>query len=174
MNIFVTSSCPYESAKFLDDKRVNKMLTESLQMLCTALDAWGACERYRATNIKTRKEHWVYYLRNTNTRVYAPSHANHPCNKWAREGQDNWFWLWNHAMGLAMEFEARFGKKQKGEALLHLILPFSGFIGKAPLTQQPNCSTYKDEDNLYVAYQLTLNDKWDTDKRTPTWHGRAA
>jgi malate/lactate dehydrogenase len=39
MNIFATSPCPIQSAKALDDKRIVKMCSESLQLLVTALHA---------------------------------------------------------------------------------------------------------------------------------------
>lgn len=41
MNIFVTSECPEQAAKFLDDKRVVKMCAESVQMLATACHSKG-------------------------------------------------------------------------------------------------------------------------------------
>ncbi len=33
MNIFVTDSCPIQSAQVLDDSRLNKMLLESVQLM---------------------------------------------------------------------------------------------------------------------------------------------
>ena len=44
------------------------------------------------------------------------------------------------------------------------------------LTKKPNCAanqqfnvSYKHVDNVYEAYKLYLNDRWDTDKLTPVW-----
>lgn len=51
MNIFVTSSCPFECARTLDDVRVNKMVLETAQLLATAHHQLGSgtYEMYRAT-----------------------------------------------------------------------------------------------------------------------------
>jgi hypothetical protein len=148
MNIFVTSSDPVACAKYLDDKRVNKMLLESVQLLSTTMHLTGLPGPYK------------------------PTHRNHPCTLWLLQSKANYQWLYNHAIALYNEYLARSGKYAHGcyQPLLacqygDLSLPSIG------LTNFVNCTTYKDVDDVHLAYQLVLNDKWDNDKRTPTWYG---
>lgn len=147
MNIFVTSSCPYESAKNLDDKRVVKMALESAQMLCTALNQYGGTTPYKST------------------------HKNHPCNVWVRESRSNWDWLFVHALALCEEYKNRYGKVHKCLNVIQQLLNQRFLIPEGDLTPFPNCSIYKDEENIYKAYQMFLDDKWQKDKRVPTWYG---
>ena len=155
MNIFFTDPSPIKSAKYLDTKRVNKMILESCQMLATAVNENGGKAIYKST------------------------HKNHPSTKWATYSYDNWKWLWNHMVALAMEYKRRRGKvhasfmkfvksdiKQQAMA----VLPKNG------LTDKPNCAanqsvgvSYKHVDDVYEAYKLYLCDRWETDKRTPVW-----
>lgn len=152
MNIFVTSSCPVESAKFLDDKRKNKMALESTQMLCTALNLQG---------IKT---------------PYKSGHVNHPCTIWARASRQNWLWLWHHAVALVNEYNRIYGKQHACGKVLeeikdsYIVLPD---IGQTPFA---NCARSKErgidftgEQDVSNAYKLYLNERWNNDKREPTW-----
>ena len=59
MNIFVINKDPEISARYLDIKRKNKMLIESVQMLSSAINMNGGTVSYKTT------------------------HINHPCTKWA-------------------------------------------------------------------------------------------
>ena len=154
MNIFVTSSCPVECARNLCDRRVIKMVLESAQMLSTALREHGVDVGYKST------------------------HKNHPSNVWARETRANWNWLYKHAMALCKEYTKRYNKIHKSQAVIESLYAHISSIPDGNLTQFANCAanqsigvSYKHFDNVCVAYQLYLNDRWDTDKRTPTWFG---
>ena len=63
MNIFVTDSCPVQSAREQCDKHCVKMVLESAQMLSTA---WRVFDNERA-----EKEN-----------LYKQAHLNHPCSLW--------------------------------------------------------------------------------------------
>jgi hypothetical protein len=152
MNIFVTSSCPIESAKFLDDKRVVKMALESTQMLCTALNVNG---------VKT---------------PYKTGHLNHPCTIWARESQANWQWLWQHAMALCEKYTSIYGKQHACVAVLQSIKGLEKALPNKTLSPFANCARSKEkgidftmETNVHLAYKLYLNERWNTDKREPKW-----
>lgn len=147
MNIFVTDKCPYKSAKRLDNKRVIKMALESTQLLCTALYHHGIPTPYK------------------------PTHANHPCSVWARISRSNWLWLYEHAIALCREYELRYGKKHKCLAILSLIKGYEIVIDDFGLTEFANVTPYKG--NVHTAYLQLLNDKWDSDKREPTWERKA-
>lgn len=140
MNIFMTSDCPIECAKALDNRRVPKMILESAQMLSTAVGG-----PYKAT------------------------HINHPCTVWVRESVANAQWLIDHMEALCQVYTYRSnGKHHKCESLIDYFR--EEVIDKLPgigLTPPPNCTAYKEEKNIFIAYQLHLNDKWD--REYPSW-----
>lgn len=153
MNIFVTSNCPIKCAKNLDDKRVIKMVLETAQMLCTALNLQGQQTPYKST------------------------HANHPANIWARETKSNWVWLWDHGIALCSEYTSRYGKTHKCEKVIKDLFKLKDSIPEGPITPFANCAAnksigvnYKHIKDTLIAYQLYLKDRWRTDKRPPTWH----
>lgn len=157
MNIFVTSECPVESAAFLDDKRVVKMVLETAQMLCTALQQVGVAAPYKAT------------------------HVNHPCNVWARESRENWEWLWEHGKALAYEYYKRYDKVHKSAAIYDDIYFLKEHFPSKGLTSHPNCARNKDVGidctnikDIHQAYRLYLSLRWEQDKREPTWYGVGA
>jgi len=84
MNIFILDSNPKLAAQYHNDKHVVKMITESAQMLSTAVRTTGLEEGYKI------------------------SHLNHPCTKWARESIDNWIWLADLALYLHEEWRYRY------------------------------------------------------------------
>jgi len=86
MNIFVTNPDPVLSAEALDLKRVIKMITESYQLMSTALHLNGL------------------------TPFYKPTHAGHPCTKWVAESATNYQWLLMHVDALCSIYTARYQK----------------------------------------------------------------
>lgn len=193
MNIFFTDDCPYKAASNLDDKRVIKMILESAQMLCTALDAYGAFTKYEYTPVKFVKDKdtdilvvkagkkikYAYYA--DLTRVYAPTHANHPSNVWARQNLLNWSWLYNHAIGLCNEYHKRYGKRHKSWTVLITIAQYSSLLPVKAQTPFANCAahagkgiSYKHVTNTVEAYRRYLADRWSTDKKHPTWSNTQA
>jgi hypothetical protein len=159
MNIFVTSECPEQCAAALDDKRVVKMVLETAQLLSTAL----------------------IYHGHSGAGIYKSTHVNHPSCVWARKTQANYLWTLRHFAALGVEYAKRYGKVHKSLGLIDAFIEHAHIIPKGGLTAFANCAanksigiSYKDEACVYSAYQLYLNDRWDTDKRTPTWYGKAA
>lgn len=158
MNIFVTSKCPIESAKFLDDKRVVKMCTESVQMLSTACHLRGVP---------------------LDQLPCKPTHANHPSNIWARSSRSNYLWLLEHTKALMNEKLARYPDRPAHvySDKLKIFEDSAKLFGDIGLTQFANCAAnkslgicYKHVEDVTIAYQLYLNDRWDTDKIDPTWY----
>lgn len=154
MNIFVTSACPEESAKALDDKRVIKMILESAQLLSTSIN---------------------YY--SDNQGPYKSTHINHPCAVWARKNKGNYLWLYYHYIALCNEYRNRFNRIHKCEHLKDRLAQGIVLIPDGPRTEFANCAAhqklgldYKQINPVTLAYQLYLNDRWDMDKRTPTWY----
>ena len=152
MNIFITSTCPIESAKYIDNKRKVKMALESTQMLATALNVHG---------IETG---------------YKTAHLNHPCTIWTRASRQNWLWLWDHAMALCNEYQRIYGREHACVKVLVRMKGHEAVLPDIGLMSFANCARSKEkgidftyEKDVTVAYQLYLNARWETDKREPVW-----
>lgn len=142
MNIFVTSKCPAECAKILDDKRVVKMCLETAQMLCTTLNLKGQQTPYKTT------------------------HVNHPCSKWVRDKQANYNWTVKHFEALLCEYNKRYRKVHACSKLLELFR--SQTASEDVAVEFVNCTPYP-EMPVHDAYKQLLSDKWSSDKRKPVW-----
>jgi hypothetical protein len=98
MNIFVTDFCPVISAVSLPDKLVNKMATESCQMISIIYSPWyynwGTIPKKDGTPYNTEKG----------------THRNHPCTKWAANSHENLAWLIRHGFALCNEYRHRYNK----------------------------------------------------------------
>lgn len=148
MNIFATSKCPVESAKYLDDKRVVKMVLETAQLLSNVMNLYHKSGPYKLT------------------------HTYHPCTKWAAESKINSNWLFRHFEALCLEYNKRYGRRHKCEQELYLIFKEAFYDRSLPQPKQfVNCTSYKGVKDTQLAYQAYLNDKWDTDRREPKWYG---
>ena len=165
MNIFVTSISPYKSALYLDDKRVVKMCLETTQILCTALNELVG--------------HQVTPLKST--------HVKHPCVIWAMSSLNNWYWLYRHGLYLFKEYENRYKRHHVYtrhanylycEAMQLLATEEERTTGIKSPEYFVNCAANKDlgldfksVPSVTYAYFLYLQERWKTDKRTPTWYG---
>lgn len=155
MNIFVTDPCPQQSAKNLDNKRVIKMILESAQMLSTAAHELGYPE-YAA---------------------YKSTHKNHPCNVWVRKNKSNYLWLFKHFIYLCGEYKRRYNREHKSYQYWILFKFFGECVmPKGDMTPFVNCARnkslgidYTNEDDVHLAYQLYLNERWENDKKEPKW-----
>lgn len=146
MNIFVTDKNPYLSAIVLDNKRVNKMIVESCQILSTVLFKWNIDEY-----------------------PYKPTHLHHPCVKWTEYSNNNYSWLFEHFVALCDEFVVRYGKRHKCSEYISLFYKFKG-LWNNDITFY-NCSGYN-EINIFESYKKCLITKWDNDKVIPKWNNR--
>lgn len=167
MNIFVTSACPAACAQALDDKRIGKLLLESVEMLCLSLYAHG--------------HHKWLHTRELEPRVRS-SHFSHPCSVWTRQTHTNFEWLHRHAQALAEEFYLRFGGVHHCAAELVFLseapaLPITCF-GPATLTPFQNSARNLERGidctHLPVpeSYREYLNQRWATDMRPARWTNR--
>jgi hypothetical protein len=160
MNIFVTSECPVECAKNLDDKRVVKMVLETAQLLSCAIRLnidETVCDMYG---------------------IYKVTHKNHPSSIWVRENRANYGWTLKHFKALCQEYTKRYNKRHKCEDKMEAFSMASPVFKNEPRTPFANCAankdlglSYKHIEDVTQAYQLYLADRWETDKKTPTWYG---
>lgn len=154
MNIFATSSCPIESAKFLDNSRCIKMCLETAQLLSTALRVNGY----------------------SNTDIYKIAHLNHPSSRWARATQGNYKWLLAHFKALCDEYTRRNGKIHASSKLYPI---FEANIGLIPVGERMPFSNnarnlekgvdFTHQTDVNLAYQCYLKERWKHDKREPKW-----
>ena len=151
MNIFAVHEDPKTSAQQLCDKHVVKMILESAQMLCSAYPNGDA--------------------------PYKRAFYNHPCTIWARESQENYEWLLNHAYAMCQEYTRRYGKVHKsihaiewcGKNQAKLELPRKGltkFAQAMPEQYKNDCSI-----KAYRAYYNGDKARFATWKKrdTPEW-----
>ena len=99
MNIFVTDSCPIQSARNLPDKHIVKMPLETCQMLSIIYSDWyyGVGKLYKSDGTPYRTAHGAF--------------RNHPCTQWAAANQYNLAWLIAHGIALCNEYTARYNKR---------------------------------------------------------------
>jgi len=154
VNIFATSNCPIESAKFLDDKRCIKMCLETAQLLSTALRVNG----YKGDDI------------------YKIAHLNHPSSVWCRTTQGNYKWLLEHFRALCNEYNRRTGKTHASSKLLPIFEANVAFIPEGeqlPFSNNARNLTkgvdFTHESDVTLAYKLYLSERWESDKREPIW-----
>lgn len=147
MNIFVTNPCPHLSAKYLDDKRVIKMILESAQMLNVAL-------------INTYKTDGI---------GYKLTHVNHPCTKWVCSNSANYTWLYLHFISLCAEYTKRYNKVHKCEQYASTFNKYIDNSINVSNINFVNCTTYhKHITNVFDAYKAEMAFKWKNDIRVPT------
>ncbi len=96
MNIFVLDTNIEKCAQYHCDQHVVKMILESVQMLCTALNKKGFTTPYKSTHVK------------------------HPCVLWVEESFENFSWLKNLAIALNAEYRFRFEKESDHKSIFVL------------------------------------------------------
>ena len=152
MNIFVTDKCPIRSAQYLDDKRVVKMCLESAQLLASAIQLNGGTATYKIT------------------------HKGHPATIWTAKTKGNYRWVLRHFAALCREYTRRYGKVHKCTEYIKEFTNGINYIPDGGQEKFVNCAANKEHgvsfkhlDDTCLAYQLYLNERWDKDKREPTW-----
>lgn len=93
MNIFILDSNIEKCAQYHCDQHVVKMILESVQMLCTALNKKGISTPYKSTHMK------------------------HPCVLWVEQSFENFCWLQNLALALNNEYRFRFDKNSDHKSI---------------------------------------------------------
>jgi hypothetical protein len=163
MNIFITDSSPSQSAVWLDDKRINKMLLETCQMLSTAI---------RVHQGDVVGDHYG---------LYKKTHINHPVNIWARTDRNNYNWLAEHGKSLLAYYCLAYGKINHGCASkLSTLIGLCEFIPEGDGTPFVNCARstilgidFTNEEDIFLAYRKYLIERWKGDKLEPKWSNRS-
>ncbi len=93
MNIFVLDNEIELCAQYHCDQHVVKMILESVQMLCTALNKKGHLTPYKSTHVK------------------------HPCVLWVEQSYSNFMWLTELTRELNKEYRYRFNKDKDHKSM---------------------------------------------------------
>jgi len=152
MNIFVLENEVKQCAQSHCDQHVVKMILESVQLLCTALNKKGFTTPYKST------------------------HINHPSVLWVEQSYDNFLWLKALTIELNNEYKYRYDKESdhKSIAVLEQLNEYQfPAIGLTPFPQaMPD--QYKVKGDPVKAYRnFYLGDKakfakW-TKRTPPSW-----
>ncbi len=152
MNIFVLDLDIKTCARFHCDQHVSKMILESAQLLCTALNKKGITTPYRST------------------------HMNHPCTRWVGESYDNFNWLRKLALALNTEYRYRYHKDSDHKSVAVIEEIAAARFESIGLTQfaQAMPDEYKMPGDAVAAYRRFYVGeklkfaKW-TRRRVPAW-----
>lgn len=159
MNIFISSPDAVACAQALCDLRLNKMILETGQMLCTAYRHW----------------HKHMDLPETFHDIYKPTHHNHPCNVWLRKDFNNYLWLFTHFDALCQEKQWRTNKVHLTYTkLIDAVLPINMDGSEhGPIDFSFDCSNVvKANSTVHDRYKQCLIAKWSNDNRVPVWTRR--
>ena len=159
MNIFVTDSCPVQSARNLPDKHIVKMPLETCQMLAIIYSDWyyGVGKLYKQDGTPYRTSHGAF--------------RNHPCTQWAAANQYNLAWLIRHGYALCHEYQARYNKVHtcfdvisQAEMIYHTSFP-NDFLSQASrkvvdfTRAMPESIKFDTTIDTITAYKQYLNTK---------------
>lgn len=161
MNLFVTSTCPVESARALDDYLLAWQVSDVPRMLSSALAPHG---------VRHPRLPWA---------DYAPDRA--PVVAWLSRSRANWMWGFQHFEALCREKRRRdpegrepFLWRMYGELLPEL----ADAHMNAPLLLERFANHAVDERlgidfrrelNVPRAYRLLLVQRWQRTNRPPRW-----
>jgi hypothetical protein len=157
MNLFILDRHPDIAAQYHCDKHVVKMILETAQMLCTAhhvLDGAGALGKG----------------------LYKSTHRNHPCTVWVRQNRANYDWAYRLFVGLAYEYEHRYGKQHLTYQKLFCVLgtpPEALPEGEQTPFAQAMPDIYRDPDTVKAYRKYYVGEKsailnW-TRRPVPNW-----
>ena len=146
MNIFILDMDIEQCARYHCDQHVNKMILESAQILCTALNKKGFSTPYRST------------------------HMNHPCVHWVEASYDNFLWLNNLALALNREAQYRYDKTEDHASVkvLNAIMDHRFDAHGLTAFAQAMPDQYKDADDPVAAYRAFYSHE----KTFATWRKR--
>jgi hypothetical protein len=151
MNIFVLARDPTIAAQSLCDKHVPKMVLESAQLLCSVFPPDAA--------------------------PYRRTHYNHPCAKWVRASNANYFWLLMHALSLCYEFQFRYGHPHKSSSVIAWCQNnIGGLVPRGPSTPHvqamPDKYKHRNAVTAYRRYYIGEKAsfaKWEKGRPPPKW-----
>ena len=164
MNYPVPMTTPKQNAKFLDNLRLNKFITEFQQMIAVAMGYYNATPEQLPKRLNGKP-------------FGIKGHLNHPCTIWARTNRSNFIHMCRSVLEFLNEHYSRGGKGHlNARDNIKLAMKFASRIPAGARTPFPNCAAakefnvdYTNMKDVHMAYQLYYNDRWDLDKKEPRW-----
>ena len=166
MNVFFVDESPIRAAQSLVDQHVNKMVTETAQILsnCYTLEQ---LEKAPPTQSGNPRKH---------------SYPHHPCCKWVQESYDNFEWVVTHGLGVDMErlyrgfnpsYSVEFIKwcseNRPSFPMEEMTPPAQAFgVEWEHLRQENTVEAYRSYYNVAKREQPTLKKVW-TRRGAPNW-----
>lgn len=139
MNIFYLSSCAFTSAEWMHEKHTVKMVTESAQILSTAVQC---CMLERDDNL------------------YRPTHFHHPSVQWAMKSVWHYEWLMRHYEALSMKYSRVYNRNHVAyHRLIHHLREYyhlfadNGFT-PPPLAMPDKYKVRASAEECYRAYYI--------------------
>ncbi len=120
MNIFYLSHDPIQSARWMVDKHVVKMILESAQLLSTAHRVLDGMMVNGLSATGRKKKTWILPDSREST-LYQSTHINHPSAVWCRQSIQNYTWLSDHLYALLDEYTYRYEKRHKCTDIAYLL-----------------------------------------------------
>lgn len=161
MNVFAVDRRPKACARALDDKRLNKMILETTQILCTVI------------NLECGEQ----------VTPYKNSHVHHPLVRWAEPRY--WPWLYQLGVAYGKEIDYRHSRDRPHACLevLHSLYEQVDVLrGNHRWVKEGdflNCARntklgldYTGMADTTQAYRYYLRQRWKLDKREPVWTRR--
>jgi Pyrimidine dimer DNA glycosylase len=133
MNIFAIDKDPIQSAQWMVDKHVVKMILETAQLLSTAHRLLDGTQYIDKTKTGRNVKRWRL-PDERETVLYSATHINHPSAVWCRETSDNYKWLYRHFLALCMEYKHRYGKVHKCMDMCDHLCSYPRYIKLGDLT----------------------------------------
>jgi len=166
MNLFILSLSQKETAEYMMDKHVSKILLEAVQMLCSAKRLLDPEDPI-------------------NEKLYKLAHKNHPVTIWCRKSQANFLWTLELVEELHNEWKFRYNhsdsKMHKSYLIAQLLkihLPKEDVFEEQRLTPfalaMPD--KYKTDDavlsyrNYYMSEEKQKIASWKKKREKPNWY----
>lgn len=181
MNIFVLDLDPVKAAQMQCNVHVNKMSTESAQMLCTAHRILDGRHEKRLSKSGRKLAYWSL-PDERESEFYKPVHPNHPCTVWTAETAGNYMWHYRHFIALCKEYTYRYGRvhacqEKFQDSLSRLPININHTTKQTPfplaMKSNPECMV-GDPVVSYRAFYQTKKERFKmvwTNRETPQWFG---
>lgn len=163
MNLFYLDEDLDKCVEYHVDTHVNKMTTESAQLLTTAVwvdkligFAPRALTKEELGILNAEKAKQPSIEERTFTR-FLPTHPNHPCAIWVRSSLDNYIWTYNYCDALNSEYVFRWRKPFHHKSFdAAAKLPEPTNLPSNGITLRPLCmpDDYKEEGSVVDCYRM--------------------
>jgi hypothetical protein len=137
-NIFYLSKCAFTSAEWMHEKHTVKMITESAQMLSTAVQLM---------------------IVETDSRLYKPAYAFHPCTIWITKSVWHYEWLMRHYEALSQKYSKHFNREHRAYfKLISILREYYYLFPRESWIDPPQCMPEKyrqaNTEEAYRAYYV--------------------